>query len=122
MDLSGATILLTGGTGSFGNAFIERVVSRWADVVIRVYSRDELKQSEMRERFDSPQIRYLVGDVRNKTRLARAAQGCDFVVHAAAMAWQFNRKITFDPKTETFIGDGEANSFISRAKREPWTA
>ena len=47
MDLSGSTILLTGGTGSFGYAFVERVVDMWPDVTIRIYSRDELKQSEM---------------------------------------------------------------------------
>ena len=51
MNLSGKTILLTGGTGSFGNAFVVRVTSTWPDATIRVYSRDELKQSEMRQRF-----------------------------------------------------------------------
>ena len=85
MDLNGKTILLTGGTGSFGNAFVERVLGMWPDVTIRVYSRDELKQSEMNERFGDAQLRYFIGDVRNKTRLARATQGADMVVHAAAM-------------------------------------
>jgi UDP-N-acetylglucosamine 4,6-dehydratase len=86
MDLAQKTILLTGGTGSFGNAFVARVLREQPNVVIRVYSRDELKQSEMRERFDDdPRLRFFIGDVRNKTRLARATQGCDIVVHAAAM-------------------------------------
>jgi UDP-N-acetylglucosamine 4,6-dehydratase len=85
LDLGGATILLTGGTGSFGNAFIERVQCEWPDAVVRVYSRDELKQSELRTRFGDGQVRYLIGDVRDRTRLARAAQGCDVIVHAAAM-------------------------------------
>ena len=85
MDLNGKTILLTGGTGSFGNAFVERVLGMWPDVTIRVYSRDELKQSEMNERFGDTQLRYFIGDVRNKTRLARATQGADIVIHAAAM-------------------------------------
>ena len=85
MDLSGSTILLTGGTGSFGGAFVERVLDEWPDATIRVYSRDELKQSEMRARFGDRQLRYLLGDVRNKTRLARACQGADIIVHAAAM-------------------------------------
>jgi UDP-N-acetylglucosamine 4,6-dehydratase len=85
MDLSGATILLTGGTGSFGNAFVERVTRDWPDATIRVYSRDELKQSEMRGRFGDRQVRYMLGDIRNKTRMARACQGADIVVHAAAM-------------------------------------
>ena len=85
MDLSGATILLTGGTGSFGNAFVERVLDEWPDATIRVYSRDELKQSEMLARYGDRNVRYLLGDVRNKTRLARACQGADVIVHAAAM-------------------------------------
>jgi UDP-N-acetylglucosamine 4,6-dehydratase/5-epimerase len=85
MDLNGKTILLTGGTGSFGHAFVERVLGKWPDATIRVYSRDELKQSEMNSRFGDAQIRYFIGDVRNKTRLARATQGADVVVHAAAM-------------------------------------
>jgi UDP-N-acetylglucosamine 4,6-dehydratase len=85
MDLNGATILLTGGTGSFGQAFVERALGLWPDVTIRVFSRDELKQSEMNARFGDAQIRYFIGDVRNKTRLARATQGADIVVHAAAM-------------------------------------
>ncbi len=85
MDLSGATILLTGGTGSFGNAFVERVLDEWPDATIRVYSRDELKQSEMRARFGDRQVRYMLGDIRNKTRMSRACQGADVIVHAAAM-------------------------------------
>jgi len=85
MDLNGSTILLTGGTGSFGTAFIERVVTCWPDAVVRVYSRDELKQSELRARFGDDQVRYLVGDVRDRARMSRAAEGADIVVHAAAM-------------------------------------
>jgi UDP-N-acetylglucosamine 4,6-dehydratase len=85
VDLSGATVLLTGGTGSFGTALVSRVVRDWPDCVVRVYSRDELKQSEMAKRFGERQIRYLVGDVRDRSRLTRAAQGADIVVHAAAM-------------------------------------
>ena len=85
MDLSGATILLTGGTGSFGTAFVETVSARWPDAVIRVYSRDELKQSEMRARYGDGQLRYLIGDIRDRGRMTRAAQGADIVVHAAAM-------------------------------------
>jgi UDP-N-acetylglucosamine 4,6-dehydratase len=85
LDLGGATILLTGGTGSFGNAFLERVLDEWPDVVVRVYSRDELKQSELRTRFGDAQVRYLIGDVRDRSRMSRAAEGCDVIVHAAAM-------------------------------------
>jgi UDP-N-acetylglucosamine 4,6-dehydratase len=85
IDLSGATILLTGGTGSFGNAFVDRVVTSWPDAIIRVYSRDELKQSELRARHGETSLRYFVGDVRDRDRLTRAAHGADIIVHAAAM-------------------------------------
>ena len=85
IDLNGKTILLTGGTGSFGTAFLERVTKRWPDVIVRVYSRDELKQSELRTRFGDRQVRYLIGDVRDRSRMTRAVEGADIVVHAAAM-------------------------------------
>jgi UDP-N-acetylglucosamine 4,6-dehydratase/5-epimerase len=85
MDLSGATILVTGGTGSFGNAFVERIIAEHPDTTVRVYSRDELKQSEMRARLGDRQVRYMIGDIRNRARMARACQGVDIVVHAAAM-------------------------------------
>jgi UDP-N-acetylglucosamine 4,6-dehydratase/5-epimerase len=85
MDLSGATILVTGGTGSFGNAFVERIIADHPDTTVRVYSRDELKQSEMRARLGDRQVRYMIGDIRNRARMARACQGVDIVVHAAAM-------------------------------------
>ena len=86
MDLTGQTILLTGGTGSFGNAFVELMTSKWPSAVIRVYSRDELKQSEMQARFaGNDNLRYFIGDIRNRSRLTRAANGADIIVHAAAM-------------------------------------
>jgi UDP-N-acetylglucosamine 4,6-dehydratase len=86
MDLSGKTVLLTGGTGSFGNAFVADIVKRWPTTTIRIYSRDELKQSELQARFpEQDQLRFLIGDVRNRGRLTRAAEGADIIVHAAAM-------------------------------------
>jgi UDP-N-acetylglucosamine 4,6-dehydratase len=85
MTLDGSTILLTGGTGSFGNAFVRRVLGGFPDSVVRVYSRDELKQSEMHARFGDERVRYLIGDVRDARRLVRAAEGADVIVHAAAM-------------------------------------
>lgn len=86
MDLAGSTILLTGGTGSFGNAFVERILAEHPDATVRIFSRDELKQSEMQARFpDHPQLRFFVGDIRNRSRLTRAMRGADIVVHAAAM-------------------------------------
>ena len=66
---------LTGGTGSFGNAFVERALRDLPDAIIRVFSRDELKQSEMQARFgDAQNLRYFVGDVRNRSRLTRACR------------------------------------------------
>lgn len=82
--LDGKTVLLTGGTGSFGRAFTSAVLQR-CDAVIRIYSRDELKQSELRERYGDDRVRYLLGDVRDRQRLVRAAQGADIIVHAAAL-------------------------------------
>ncbi len=85
MDLAGKTVLLTGGTGSFGHAFVTYVLERWPTATIRIFSRDELKQFEMEKRFDSDQLRFFIGDVRNRSRLLRAMKGSDLVVHAAAM-------------------------------------
>jgi UDP-N-acetylglucosamine 4,6-dehydratase len=86
MDLSDKTILLTGGTGSFGSAFIERIARCSPSTTIRVFSRDELKQSELAARWpDLPNVRFFIGDVRNRSRLARAMKGADVVIHAAAM-------------------------------------
>jgi UDP-N-acetylglucosamine 4,6-dehydratase len=86
MDLNGATILLTGGTGSFGTAFVERALRDLPDTTVRIFSRDELKQSEMQSRFASnPNLRFFLGDIRNRSRLTRAMQGADVVIHAAAM-------------------------------------
>jgi len=86
LDLNGLTVLLTGGTGSFGSAFTERVLGAYPDVVLRIFSRDELKQSEMASRFGSDsRLRFFVGDIRSRERLHRAARGADLIVHAAAM-------------------------------------
>lgn len=79
-------ILLTGGTGSFGRAFVRRMLAVDPSCVIRVYSRDELKQFEMEREFHrDPRLRFFLGDVRDAGRLARAMYGVDWVVHAAAL-------------------------------------
>lgn len=87
--LNGRSILVTGGTGSFGRAFVDAVLSTYPEVErVVIYSRDELKQSEMSKDIPSsndPQVRYFIGDVRDKDRLARAMEGIDTVVHAAAL-------------------------------------
>ena len=80
------TVLVTGGTGSFGSKFIEVLLERHDARAIRVFSRDELKQSELRRRFaDDDRLRFLIGDVRDLPRLSRAMRGVDVVVHAAAL-------------------------------------
>ncbi|UCF93719.1 MAG: UDP-N-acetylglucosamine 4,6-dehydratase (inverting), partial [Desulfobacterales bacterium] len=86
--LNDANILISGGTGSFGRKFTEFVQSHFRPRRIIIFSRDEVKQQEMRERFpDSPGLvmRYFIGDVRDKDRLYRAFRGVDIVVHAAAL-------------------------------------
>lgn len=81
-----STILVTGGTGSFGHAFVRQALSSYNPRKIIVYSRDEMKQWDMAKKFDSdPRIRFFIGNVRDKSRLYRAMDGVDFVVHAAAM-------------------------------------
>ena len=88
MDLQGTTILLTGGTGSFGRKFTEIVMREGRPEKLIIFSRDELKQHEMQGDFPSDPgspLRYFIGDVRDRERLARAMAGVDIVVHAAAM-------------------------------------
>ena len=87
--LNQKSILITGGTGSFGKAFIKTVLERFPDVKrLVVFSRDELKQFEMAQQFPGekyPAIRYFIGDIRDESRLRRALEGIDIVVHAAAL-------------------------------------
>lgn len=87
--LNKANILITGGTGSFGKAFVKTVLERYPDIGrLVVYSRDELKQFEMQQQFsetEHPALRYFIGDVRDRDRLRRALEGVDVVVHAAAL-------------------------------------
>ena len=84
MMLTGKTILVTGGTGSFGKKFIQTMLEFDVKKVI-VFSRDELKQYEMKQEFTDERIRFFIGDVRDKDRLYRAFDGVDIVIHAAAM-------------------------------------
>ena len=79
------TILITGGTGSFGKKYVKTILERFNPTKIIVFSRDELKQYEMAQQFNAPQMRYFIGDVRDKARLDEAMQGVDFVIHAAAL-------------------------------------
>lgn len=80
------TVLVTGGTGSFGKAFAHILLTEYPVHKLIVYSRDELKQHQMRTGgFDDPRVRYFIGDVRDEKRLKRAVEGVDIVVHAAAL-------------------------------------
>ncbi len=81
----GKSILVTGGTGSFGKKFIAALLSRYQPKRVIVFSRDELKQFEMQQDFTSPAMRFFIGDVRDKERMVQAMRGVDFVVHAAAL-------------------------------------
>ena len=89
LDLNHKSILITGGTGSFGKKFTERILTQFPQVKrLVIFSRDELKQFEMSQVFSHdkyPCIRYFLGDVRDKERLVRAFEGIDIVIHAAAL-------------------------------------
>lgn len=80
-----ASILITGGTGSFGHQFIRTILSRYRPKRVIVFSRDELKQFEMQQEFNQDCMRYFIGDVRDKERVMQAFKGVDYVIHAAAL-------------------------------------
>lgn len=87
-DLNGKTILVTGGTGSFGRAFIKAVLENYKPRKTIIFSRDELKQSDMAQDFpgsENPSIRFFIGDVRDRDRLEIAMRDVDYVIHAAAL-------------------------------------
>ncbi len=79
------TILITGGTGSFGKKYVKTLLERYKPKKIIIFSRDELKQFEMQQEFNQRCMRYFIGDVRDKDRLRRAMQGVNYVIHAAAL-------------------------------------
>ena len=79
------SILITGGTGSFGKLYVKTLLERYSPKKIIIYSRDELKQFEMQQVFNEPCMRYFIGDVRDANRLRRAMRGVDYVIHAAAL-------------------------------------
>ena len=83
--LSGASVLVTGGTGSFGHTFVPMTLEKYNPRRLVIFSRDEMKQWEMAKIYrDDPRVRFFIGDVRDKDRLVRALDGIDYVVHAAA--------------------------------------
>lgn len=81
----GQSILITGGTGSFGKRYTRTLLARYKPKKIIIFSRDELKQFEMQQEFNQSCMRYFIGDVRDKERLLQAMNGVDYVIHAAAM-------------------------------------
>ena len=88
IDLNGKTVMVTGGTGSFGRQFIRTILERYKPRRLIVFSRDELKQYEMAQELSTetyPSLRYFIGDVRDVDRLELAMRGVDYVVHAAAL-------------------------------------
>lgn len=79
------SILITGGTGSFGKQFVRTILERYQPKRVVIFSRDELKQFEMQQDFGGPEMRYFIGDVRDGERLIQAMRGVDIVIHAAAL-------------------------------------
>jgi UDP-N-acetylglucosamine 4,6-dehydratase len=79
------TILITGGTGSFGKKYTQIILEKYKPKKIIIFSRDELKQFEMQQTYNDPCMRYFIGDVRDPVRMDEAMQGVDYVIHAAAM-------------------------------------
>jgi UDP-N-acetylglucosamine 4,6-dehydratase len=119
-SLDGASILVTGGTGSFGQAFVRRLFADHRPERVIVYSRDELKQYEMAQRFTENELRFFIGDVRDLARLERALDGVDFVVHAAALkqvpAAEYNPIECI--KTNVFGAENVINACLDRGVRK----
>ncbi|MCB0383321.1 MAG: UDP-N-acetylglucosamine 4,6-dehydratase (inverting) [Psychroserpens sp.] len=111
LDLKNKSILITGGTGSLGKALTNHILTNYPEVKrLIVYSRDEQKQFQMAQEFSNeryPQIRYFIGDVRDKERLVRAFQGVDYVIHAAAMKHVHIAEYNPDECIKTNIGGAE---------------
>jgi UDP-N-acetylglucosamine 4,6-dehydratase/5-epimerase len=85
VNINNGSILITGGTGSFGKKFIEILLKNYKANRVVIYSRDELKQYEMAQNINAPNLRYFIGDIRDGDRLRRALNGIDIIVHAAAL-------------------------------------
>jgi UDP-N-acetylglucosamine 4,6-dehydratase len=85
-DFADKTVLITGGTGSFGKACLDVLLTQHNPRAVRVFSRDELKQWELQARYpDESRLRWFIGDIRDRDRLVRATKGCDVIIHAAAL-------------------------------------
>ncbi len=82
---NGKSILITGGTGSFGRKYVKTILARYKPARVCIFSRDELKQYEMQQEYNAPAMRYFLGDVRDAARVRQAMRGIDYVIHAAAL-------------------------------------
>ena len=111
LDLDNKSVLITGGTGSFGKEFTKTILKRWPDINrLVIYSRDEQKQFQMAQEYPEkkyPMIRFFIGDVRDYKRLKRALNGIDFVIHAAAMKHVHIAEYNPDECIKTNIGGAE---------------
>ncbi len=111
LDLNNKSILITGGTGSFGKEFTKTILNRWPNVKrLVIYSRDEQKQYQMAQEYPDtiyPAIRYFIGDVRDYERLKRAFKNVDYVIHAAAMKHVHIAEYNPDECVKTNIGGAE---------------
>lgn len=122
MLLNGKTILVTGGTGSFGQKFIKNILTEYKPRKVIVYSRDEHKQYMMRKKFAEyeEQLRFFLGDIRDRSRLFRAFEGVDYVVHAAALkqipALEYNP--TEAVKTNVIGADNIVDAAIDRGVKK----
>lgn len=105
------SVLITGGTGSFGKKFIETILSRYPEVKrIVIYSRDELKQSVLKQKYPAnqyPQLRFFIGDVRDGARLTRACEGVDVIIHAAAIKQVDTAEYNPDECVKTNVGGAQ---------------
>ncbi|MBQ4820074.1 UDP-N-acetylglucosamine 4,6-dehydratase (inverting) [Aquimarina sp. MMG016] len=110
-DLKGKSILITGGTGSLGKALTKHILSKYPEIKrLIIFSRDEQKQFQMAQEFPNekyPQLRYFIGDVRDKDRLVRAFQNVNYVIHAAAMKHVHIAEYNPDECIKTNIGGAE---------------
>ena len=111
LDLNGKSILITGGTGSFGKEFVKTILAKWPGVKrLIIYSRDEQKQYVMAQEYSDityPALRYFIGDVRDYERLKRAFRGVDYVIHAAAMKHVHIAEYNPDECVKTNVGGAE---------------
>lgn len=109
--LNNKSILITGGTGSFGKKFVETILTRYPDVKkIIIYSRDELKQFLLKQQYPEskyPQMRYFIGDVRDGDRLKRACEGVDVIIHAAAIKQVDTAEYNPDECIKTNVGGAQ---------------